>query len=84
MNRESPDSAYGGDDDWVDDSITAGAEGDGDNGQIDEEEDLFPEPEQEKDEEEVLLNAIRKIIVDAERMELRSYTDYPIRLQFPQ
>jgi hypothetical protein len=33
--------------------------------------------EQEKDEEEVLLNAIRKIIVDAERMELRSYTDYP-------
>lgn len=30
-----------------------------------------------KDEEEILLNAIRKIIVDAERMELRSYTDYP-------
>jgi hypothetical protein len=33
--------------------------------------------EQEQDEEEVLLNAIRKIIVDAERMELRSYSDYP-------
>ncbi len=30
-----------------------------------------------QDEDEVLLNAIRKIIVDAERMELRSYTDYP-------
>ena len=30
-----------------------------------------------KDEDEILLNAIRKIIVDAERMELRSYTDYP-------
>jgi len=28
-------------------------------------------------EEETLLNAIRKIIVDAERMELRSYDDYP-------
>ena len=28
-------------------------------------------------EEEILLNAIRKIIVDAERMELRSYDDYP-------
>ena len=30
-----------------------------------------------QDEDEVLLNAIRKIIVDAERQELRSYTDYP-------
>ena len=30
-----------------------------------------------QDEDEVLLNAIRKIIVDAERMELRSYDDYP-------
>lgn len=30
-----------------------------------------------KDEDEILLNAIRKIIVDAERMELRSYDDYP-------
>ena len=32
---------------------------------------------QEKTEEEILLEAIKKIIVDAERMELRSYTDYP-------
>lgn len=31
----------------------------------------------EETEEEILLNAIRKIIVDAERMELRSYDDYP-------
>jgi hypothetical protein len=30
-----------------------------------------------QDENEVLLEAIRKIIVDAERQELRSYTDYP-------
>lgn len=30
-----------------------------------------------KDEDEILLEAIKKIIVDAERMELRSYTDYP-------
>lgn len=30
-----------------------------------------------QDEDEILLNAIRKIIVDAERMELRSYDDYP-------
>lgn len=35
---------------------------------------LETEPQSE---EEILLNAIRKIIVDAERMELRSYTDYP-------
>lgn len=28
-------------------------------------------------EDEILLNKIRKIIVDAERQELRSYTDYP-------
>ena len=32
---------------------------------------------QEKTEDEILLEAIKKIIVDAERMELRSYTDYP-------
>lgn len=31
----------------------------------------------EQTEDEILLNAIRKIIVDAERMELRSYDDYP-------
>ena len=31
----------------------------------------------EESEEETLLKAIRKIIVDAERMELRSYDDYP-------
>lgn len=31
----------------------------------------------EQDEDEILLNAIKKIIVDAERMELRSYDDYP-------
>lgn len=30
-----------------------------------------------KNEDEILLEKIRKIIVDAERMELRSYTDYP-------
>jgi len=30
-----------------------------------------------QDENEILLEAIRKIIVDAERQELRSYTDYP-------
>jgi hypothetical protein len=30
-----------------------------------------------QNEDEVLLEAIRKIIVDAERQELRSYTDYP-------
>ena len=33
--------------------------------------------ETEETEDEILLNAIRKIIVDAERMELRSYDDYP-------
>ena len=32
---------------------------------------------EEKTEDEILLEAIKKIIVDAERMELRSYTDYP-------